>query len=308
MISLCALNWSDYCVNTLKQQHCPEVGARWQTWWSRSYATARWPPWNDTINSNASVHDDKTESPDCHSCNMETTSNSSNVCMQDVKTGSPDLRWLPYGGAHCEFGGAGGSRRVMAVAGVTIMVEAATKHPKKQQCLGARWRDWEPRPPRQQPQTKAPSGCKMTRLVKMTSLDIYKALTHTHTQHRSLVTAMWTTSNSSTAWVQDDKTCQRTRLDKALTHISQISGDCHVNNSTVWVQDDDTCQDDKTKHKAHTPSIAFQHLPPNSARISYATQGALFISVQLSSDVVSALWKVWVLIWLQKQPSTQAHM
>ena len=28
----------------------------------------------------------------------------------------------------------------------------------------------------------------------------------------------------------------------------------------------------------HTPSIAFRHLPPNSARFSYATEGALFIS------------------------------
>ena len=48
--------------------------------------------------------------------------------------------------------------------------------------------------------------------------------------------------------------------------------------------------------EAHTPSIAFQHLPPNSARFSYATEGALFISAQLSSDAVSALRKVWVLI------------
>ena len=39
----------------------------------------------------------------------------------------------------------------------------------------------------------------------------------------------------------------------------------------------------------HTPSIAFRHLPPNSARFSYATEGALFISAQLSSDAVSAL-------------------
>ena len=30
----------------------------------------------------------------------------------------------------------------------------------------------------------------------------------------------------------------------------------------------------------HTPSIAFWHLPPNSARFSYATEGALFISAQ----------------------------
>ena len=46
----------------------------------------------------------------------------------------------------------------------------------------------------------------------------------------------------------------------------------------------------------HTPSIAFQHLPPNSARFSYATEGALFISAQLSTDVVSALRNVRVLI------------
>ena len=31
----------------------------------------------------------------------------------------------------------------------------------------------------------------------------------------------------------------------------------------------------------HTPSIAFRHLPPTSARFSYATEGALFISAQL---------------------------
>ena len=48
----------------------------------------------------------------------------------------------------------------------------------------------------------------------------------------------------------------------------------------------------------HTPSIAFRHLPPNSARFGYTTEGALFISMQLSSDTVSALRKVWVLIWL----------
>ena len=39
----------------------------------------------------------------------------------------------------------------------------------------------------------------------------------------------------------------------------------------------------------HTLSTAFWHLPPNSARFSYATEGALFISAQLSSDAVSAL-------------------
>ena len=58
----------------------------------------------------------------------------------------------------------------------------------------------------------------------------------------------------------------------------------------------------------HTPSLAFQHLPPNSARFGYATEGALFISALLSTDTVSALRKVWVLIWLWKQPSPQALM
>ena len=29
---------------------------------------------------------------------------------------------------------------------------------------------------------------------------------------------------------------------------------------------------------SHSPSTAFRYLPPNSARFSYATQGALFIS------------------------------
>ena len=38
----------------------------------------------------------------------------------------------------------------------------------------------------------------------------------------------------------------------------------------------------------HTSSLAFRHLPPNSARIGYATEGALFISAQLSTDEVSA--------------------
>ena len=58
----------------------------------------------------------------------------------------------------------------------------------------------------------------------------------------------------------------------------------------------------------HTPSITFRHLPPNSARFSYATEGALFIFAQLSTDTVSALRKVRVLIRLWKQPSAQARM
>ena len=46
-------------------------------------------------------------------------------------------------------------------------------------------------------------------------------------------------------------------------------------------------------------STAFRHLPPNSARFSYATEGTLFISAQLSTDAVSALRKVWVLLTLR---------
>ena len=38
----------------------------------------------------------------------------------------------------------------------------------------------------------------------------------------------------------------------------------------------------------HTPSIAFRHLPPNSARTSYATEGTLFISAQLYPPTLSA--------------------
>ena len=54
-----------------------------------------------------------------------------------------------------------------------------------------------------------------------------------------------------------------------------------------------------TVEATHTPSIAFRHPPPNSTRCSYTTEGALFISAQLSSDAVSALRKVRVLIWLE---------
>ena len=55
----------------------------------------------------------------------------------------------------------------------------------------------------------------------------------------------------------------------------------------------------------HSLNIAFRHFPPNSARIGYTTEGALFISAQLSTDAVSALRKVWVPIRLWKQPSAQ---
>ena len=54
-----------------------------------------------------------------------------------------------------------------------------------------------------------------------------------------------------------------------------------------------------SQSRHHTPSIAFRHLPPNSARFSYATERELFISALLSTDAVSAFRKVWVLIKLQ---------
>ena len=58
-------------------------------------------------------------------------------------------------------------------------------------------------------------------------------------------------------------------------------------------------------HRRHTPSTAFRHLLPNSARFSYATEEALFISAQLSSDAVSALRKLQALVY-DILPSTTA--
>jgi len=43
-------------------------------------------------------------------------------------------------------------------------------------------------------------------------------------------------------------------------------------------------------------SLSGTSVPPNSARFIYATEGALFVSAQLSSDAVSALRKVLALI------------
>ena len=45
-----------------------------------------------------------------------------------------------------------------------------------------------------------------------------------------------------------------------------------------------------------TPSLPFGTLPPKSAAITYDTEGILFISAHLSTDLVSALRKVWVLL------------
>ncbi len=49
----------------------------------------------------------------------------------------------------------------------------------------------------------------------------------------------------------------------------------------------------------NTPSIALRHLPPNSARFAYVTEGAFFVSAQLDTNAVSVPRKVWLLIKLQ---------
>ena len=53
-----------------------------------------------------------------------------------------------------------------------------------------------------------------------------------------------------------------------------------------------------SSHGVMTASLSGT-LPPNSARTGYATEGALFISAQLSTYAVGALRKVWVLTKLQ---------
>ena len=57
--------------------------------------------------------------------------------------------------------------------------------------------------------------------------------------------------------------------------------------------------------RGDTPCIAFRHLPPNSARFGYATEGTLDLhlraadhSALLTTDAVGALQTFWVLISL----------
>ena len=57
------------------------------------------------------------------------------------------------------------------------------------------------------------------------------------------------------------------------------------------------------------PGTSAVHLPANSARIGYATEGALFISAQLSTDAVGALRKVWTYtVWKQHETSTHVNI
>ena len=61
---------------------------------------------------------------------------------------------------------------------------------------------------------------------------------------------------------------------------------------------------------SHSEPHSEHHFPAPSFKLcqtGYTSEGALFISAQLSTDMVSALRKVWVLIWLEKQPSAKAH-
>ena len=67
--------------------------------------------------------------------------------------------------------------------------------------------------------------------------------------------------------------------------------DQHVTNCTYCWLRTETSTLPVAHTVGHTPSTAFRHLPPNSARFSYATEGALFLSAQLSSDAASALRK-----------------
>ena len=39
----------------------------------------------------------------------------------------------------------------------------------------------------------------------------------------------------------------------------------------------------------HTPSIAFRHLPPNSARFGYATEGALVVCEESAITAISLI-------------------
>ena len=97
-------------------------------------------------------------------------------------------------------------------------------------------------------------------------------------------------------------TVERERGRQADRQTGRLQTDKHRHR----LRDRETETERQRQRETHTPSIAFGHIPPNSARFSYATEGALFIAAQLSSDPVSALRKIWVLIRLWKQPSAQA--
>ena len=59
-------------------------------------------------------------------------------------------------------------------------------------------------------------------------------------------------------------------------------------------------------YSEHAPNIAFRDLPLSGTG-GYATDWALFISAQLSTDAGSALQRAWVLIRVCKQQSVKAR-
>ena len=82
-----------------------------------------------------------------------------------------------------------------------------------------------------------------------------------------------------------------TPADNARSRCSAIAGTTQSNPQPVAYLDE--------RHKATADAHfehRFRHLPSNSARFGYATEEALFTSAQLSTDAVSALRKVRVLI------------
>ena len=73
----------------------------------------------------------------------------------------------------------------------------------------------------------------------------------------------------------------------------------------VWYElCDPETWDDRDSHRL-TYRVSLSGTFLQTAKIGYATEGALFVSAQLSTDAVSALEKVWVLIRLWKQHSVQ---
>ena len=67
-------------------------------------------------------------------------------------------------------------------------------------------------------------------------------------------------------------------------YASSHSGLCQITRSAQRTENDHTAEESHSEH----------HLPRNSARVGYATEVALFISTQLSTDTVRALQMFWV--------------
>ena len=91
-------------------------------------------------------------------------------------------------------------------------------------------------------------------------------------------------------WILKGRKCDKTlKVLSRLAVLSVLSGEGFVLFFNHKKKFGYKCVCDHPHTHTHIPSIAFQHLPPNTARFSYATEGALFISAQLSTDVDSAL-------------------